>query len=177
MSQTVSPIINLAPCLTIERPSFDESVAAPELSGAPDFTEDTLADAPLGAMLAVQEGGGGPDTEPEPEPKPEPEPELLERMDGNDVLFGDAQINQRIIGGAGEDTFVFRLGDGQNVVEKFDIAQDRIALDDLDEVDLTLNDYGSGSALVAADGTEFWFIGMTGASRSDLSFINYDQIV
>jgi hypothetical protein len=62
------------------------------------------------------------------------------------------------------------------VVENFDVTQDHIALDGLDEEDLTLADHGSGSALVAADGTEFWLIGMTGVNRTDLSFVNYDQI-
>ena len=33
------------------------------------------------------------------------------------------------------------------------------------------------TALLYKNGTEFWFIGMTGVNRSDLSFVNYDQIV
>ncbi|MGY6643661.1 MAG: hypothetical protein ACXIVD_00425 [Salinarimonas sp.] len=96
---------------------------------------------------------------------------------GGDNLLDGGTGNDFMTSGAGQDTFVFRLGDGQNVIENFDITQDRIALDDLDEEDLTLTDFGGGSALVAADGTEFWFIGLTGATRSDLSFVNYDQII
>ena len=95
---------------------------------------------------------------------------------GGDNLLDGGTGNDFMTSGPGQDTFVFRFGDGQNVIENFDITQDRIALDDLDEEDLTLTDYGSGSALVAADGTEFWFIGLTGVNRSDLSFVNYDQV-
>ncbi|HMB09119.1 calcium-binding protein, partial [Saliniramus sp.] len=101
--------------------------------------------------------------------------DFLDGVDGDNILDGGTG-NDFMASGVGEDTFVFRLGDGQNVVENFDPMQDHIALDGLDEEDLTLADHGSGSALVAADGTEFWLIGMTGVNRTDLSFVNYDQI-
>jgi Ca2+-binding RTX toxin-like protein len=89
---------------------------------------------------------------------------------GNNILDGGAG-NDFMSSGTGQDTFVFRLGDGQNVIQDFDITQDRIALDGLVEDDLDFIDYGSGSLLVADDGTEFWFIGLTGATRSDLAFV------
>jgi hypothetical protein len=38
-------------------------------------------------------------------------------------------------------------------------------------------DAGGGSLLSASDGTEFWFIGMTGIDKSSLLFMNYDQVV
>ena len=102
--------------------------------------------------------------------------DFLYGVGGDNILDGGTG-NDFMASGSGQDTFVFRLGDGQNVIQDFDPLLDRIALDDLDEEDLTLTDFGGGSALVAADGTEFWFIGMTGVNRSDLSFVNYDQIV
>jgi len=101
--------------------------------------------------------------------------DFLDGVDGDNILDGGTG-SDFMASGAGADTFVFRLGDGQDVIEDFDLMQDDIALDGLDEEDLTLTDHGSGSALVAADGTEFWFIGLTGANRTDLSFVNYDQI-
>jgi hypothetical protein len=57
------------------------------------------------------------------------------------------------------------------VIQDFDLAQDRIALDGVAEDDLDFIDYGSGSLLIADDSTEFWFIGLTGATRSDLTFV------
>jgi Ca2+-binding RTX toxin-like protein len=79
--------------------------------------------------------------------------------------------------GTGSDTFVFRLGDGANVIQDFDAAQDRIALDGVSPLDLAFYDYGSGSLLSASDGTEFWFIGMTGIDETSLVFADYDQVV
>jgi Ca2+-binding RTX toxin-like protein len=104
---------------------------------------------------------------------------------GNDFLYGvggdnildGGTGNDFMASGTGSDSFVFRLGDGANVIENFDVTQDRIALDGLAAHDLFFADYGGGSLLSASDGTEFWFIGMTGINKSSLVFMNYDQVV
>lgn len=46
---------------------------------------------------------------------------------GDDVISGN-RGNDRLTGGAGADVFVFRLGDGSDRIEDFDVAQDMLAI-------------------------------------------------
>jgi Ca2+-binding RTX toxin-like protein len=78
----------------------------------------------------------------------------IEAVAGDNII-DPGRGNDHMIGGTGSDTFVFRLAYGYNLVENFDVTQDRIALDGVSPADLALYDYGSGSLLLANDGTEF----------------------
>jgi hypothetical protein len=53
--------------------------------------------------------------------------DILNGGNGNDVLWGDLG-NDTLIGGAGQDTFVFREGDGVNLVVDFEVGIDRLGL-------------------------------------------------
>ncbi|MCT7965422.1 DUF4347 domain-containing protein [Laspinema sp. D1] len=55
------------------------------------------------------------------------ENDILTGGNGNDVLWGDLG-NDTLIGGAGPDIFVFREGDGVNLVVDFEVGIDRIGL-------------------------------------------------
>ncbi|MEA5545919.1 hypothetical protein VB816_13105 [Limnoraphis robusta CCNP1324] len=88
---------------------------------------------------------------------------------GTDVLDGGGG-DDFIRGGSGADTFVFRLGDGADVVEFFDVASDRIALRGVAEEDLSFWDDGSGTEIYTADGTCLWMIGVTGVTPDQFTF-------
>ncbi|MCT7982461.1 DUF4347 domain-containing protein [Laspinema sp. A4] len=55
------------------------------------------------------------------------ENDILNGGNGNDVLWGDLG-NDTLIGGGGADIFVFREGDGVNLVVDFEVGIDRIGL-------------------------------------------------
>ncbi|GGK25134.1 calcium-binding protein [Salinarimonas ramus] len=90
---------------------------------------------------------------------------------GDDLLDGGAG-DDVLAGGEGADTLVFRLGDGQDQVWGFDPSVDRIALDGLAPQDIRFEDFGGASQITGADGTHFYFHGLTGILRSDIVFVS-----
>lgn len=100
---------------------------------------------------------------------------------GRDGIYGHAGRN-RIDGGADddffrsgpdEDTFVFREGDGADLIERFDVGMDRISLvGSLMPDDLSFTDTGVDTIIATASGTSFTLLGVTGHAKSEFVFID-----
>ena len=94
--------------------------------------------------------------------------DLLKGGGGDDTLTGGAGAD-RMKGGGGADLFVFRPGDGANVVQDFDIARDMLSVEVAGFAALTIAD-GPDGAVVSAEGVSITLNGVAAASLSPDDF-------
>ena len=116
--------------------------------------------------------------------------DMLFGGDGHDVIQG-GDGSDTIFGGAGDDTlsgrqdsttdgtadhFVFSSGSGQDLINGFEIAYDRIVLEGIAGVDWTyvknnLSNNGANAVLDLGGGNSITFVGIDFANLDEVNFI------
>lgn len=93
---------------------------------------------------------------------------------GDDALFGGAEAdklsggagNDELTGGAGADVFVFRAGEGWDVITDFSLTEDALRLLEGGSYELVMGD--SGAALDFGDGSGLELTGLSTAQLDDI---------
>ncbi|NKX43574.1 choice-of-anchor L domain-containing protein [Roseicyclus persicicus] len=109
----------------------------------------------------------------------------LEGGAGRDVLIGGAG-QDILVGGTGNDvlygngdgdTFVFALGDGQDVVKGFDFATDRLVLSGVDAGDISVRAWGAGMLIEYGDAGDRIVLSQTDFATFDMGAIVFDTLI
>lgn len=92
--------------------------------------------------------------------------DTLDGGTGNDVLYGDGD----------GDTFVFALGDGDDVVKGFDFATDTLVLDGLSAADVSARAWGDGTRIDYGDAGDSIILSQTDFVDFTLSAFVFDAM-
>ncbi|MCT8161200.1 calcium-binding protein [Pseudoruegeria sp. SHC-113] len=90
----------------------------------------------------------------------------------NDILAGGAG-NDTLRGGAGEDRFLFRAGEGADVIIDFEIGLDELKFDGIagGMAGLSFADQGSDLLITVAGGGSVLLEGLAGTAPADIDFV------